>query len=455
MESAVQKNKEVMIGEEDAALAEFGYKQELKRSLTFWDLLIYGLCLMVPIAPFAIYGYVAQASSGMVALAYLIGMVGMIFTALSYARMSEAFPIAGSVYSYAQRGINEVVGFFAGWIFLLDYIFVPTLIYLVAAAALSGVLPSVPMVVWIVFFIAINTVLNIVGVKITTTALRIILFLTMAVLLIFAIFGIVAIANGVNGAEFSIKPLYDAEHFSMGLVMGAVSIAVLSFLGFDAVSTLSEESKGERKAIGKAIIFSLLAVGVLFITQTWIAALIYPDFNGFSNIDTAFYEVAGLAGGAWLKWTTAVAVAIAFGVADAMIFQAAISRLLFSMARDKKLPSFLAKVHPKYQTPYTSTIIVAIISLVVAILFSSQMDNLTSIVNFGALTGFILLHVSVINYFIRKKKSKDYLNHLILPIVGLIIIGYVWVSLATLAKIIGGIWILIGALYMVYLKSRK
>ncbi|MBU8877527.1 APC family permease [Bacillus sp. FJAT-29790] len=445
----------MMTGEIDTTLEEFGYKQELKRSLTFWDLLIYGLCLMVPIAPFAIYGYVAQAASGMVALAYLIGMIGMIFTALSYARMSEAFPIAGSVYSYAQHGINELVGFFAGWIFLLDYIFVPTLIYLVAAAALSGVVPGVPMVAWIVFFIAINTVLNIVGVKITTTALRIILFLTMAVLLIFVIFGIMAVANGVNGAEFSIKPLYDSEHFSMGLVMGAVSIAVLSFLGFDAVSTLSEESKGERKAIGKAIIFSLLAVGALFITQTWIAALIYPDFNGFSNVDTAFYEVAGLAGGAWLKWTTAVTVAIAFGVADAMIFQAAISRLLFSMARDKKLPSFFAKVHPKYKTPYTSTIIVAIISLVVATLFSTQMDNLTSIVNFGALTGFMLLHISVINYFIRKKKSKDYLNHLFFPIVGLIIIGYVWISLAPLAKLIGGIWIVIGAVYMAFLKLKK
>ncbi|QCJ42891.1 amino acid permease [Bacillus sp. S3] len=455
MEGAVKTDNEVITGKEDTALEEFGYKQELKRSLTFWDLLIYGLCLMVPIAPFAIYGYVAQASSGMVALAYLIGMVGMIFTALSYARMSEAFPIAGSVYSYAQRGINEVVGFFAGWIFLLDYIFVPTLIYLVAAAALSGVLPGIPMVAWIVFFIVVNTVLNIVGVKITTTALKIILFITLAVLIIFVIFGIIAIANGVNGAEFSMKPLYDPDHFSIGLVMGAVSIAVLSFLGFDAVSTLSEESKGERKAIGKAIIFSLLAVGALFIIQTWIASLIYPDFNGFTNVDTAFYDIAAIAGGAWLKWTTAVAVAIAFGVADAMIFQAAIARLLFSMARDKKLPAFLAKVHPKYQTPYTSTIIVAVISLAVATLFSTHMDNLTSIVNFGALTGFMLLHISVINYFIRKKKSSDYLNHLIFPIVGLIIIGYVWISLAPLAKLIGGIWIVLGAVYMIYLKFKK
>lgn len=436
------------------SVEEFGYKQELNRSLSFWDLIVYGLCLMVPIAPFAIYGYVAHASSGMVALAYLIGMVGMIFTALSYARMSEAFPIAGSVYSYAQHGINEVVGFFAGWIFLLDYIFVPTLIYLVAAAALSSILPSVPMIVWLIFFIGITTILNIFGVKITTAALKIILFISIVVLLIFIALGINAIMNGVNGSEFSFKPIYNPEFFSMGLVMSAVSIAVLSFLGFDAVSTLAEESKGERKAIGKSIIISLIVIGVLFVTQTWIASLLIPDFNTFTNLDTAFYTIAELAGGPWLKWVAALTVALAFGVADAMIFQAAISRLLYSMARDKKLPAIFAKVHPKYKTPYTSTIIVAVISLVVATIFTSHMDNLTAIVNFGALTGFILLHLSVINYFIIKRKSNDYLSHLIFPIIGLIVIGYVWISLAPLAKLIGGIWILIGSLYLFYIKTK-
>jgi len=440
--------------QDTSSIEKFGYKQEFQRSLTFWDLLVYGLSLMVPIAPFAIYGYVAQAANGMVPLAYLIGMIGMIFTALSYARMSEAFPIAGSVYSYAQRGINDFVGFLAGWIILLDYIFVPTLIYLVAAAALQGILPEVPTIVWLVFFIGINTVLNVIGVKISAKAIKIITYLVLVVLALFVTFGLIAIFNGVNGAEFSFKPLFDAENFSIEMVMGAVSIAVLSFLGFDAVSTLAEETKGEAKIIGKAIIGSLLAVGALFIVQTWIAALIYPDYNGFSNLDTAFYEIAEIAGGPWLKWVTALAIAIAFGIADALIFQAAISRLLFSMARDKKLPAALAKVHPKYKTPYVSTILVAIVSLIVATLFTSQLDNLTAIVNFGALTGFILLHISVINYYIRKSQSRDYWNHLVLPVIGLLITGYVWYSLASVAKIAGLVWVVIGVGYMLFLKWR-
>ncbi|WP_066062772.1 APC family permease [Neobacillus soli] len=437
------------------SVEEFGYKQELKRSLTFGDLFVYGLSLMVPIAPFGIYGYVAEASNGMVALAYLIGMVGMIFTALSYARMSEAFPIAGSVYSYAQRGINEHVGFMAGWILLLDYIFVPTLIYLVAVAGLKGILPGVPSIVWLILFIGINTLLNIVGVKVTATAIKIITYLILAVLALYLIVGIIAIVNGVNGAEFSFKPLFDTDHFSLGVVMGAVSIAVLSFLGFDAVSTLAEEAEGERKAVGKAIIFSLIAVGLLFIVQTWVSALIHPDYSNFSNLDTAFYEIAEIAGGPWLKWITGISMAIAFGIADALVFQAAISRLLFSMARDKKLPAFLAKVHPKYKTPYTSTILVAILSFVVATLFSSRLGTLTTLVNFGALTGFILLHISVINFFIRKRKSNDYLNHLIFPIAGLLIIGYVWYSLESIAKVFGVIWIIIGLAYMICINVKN
>ncbi|MGG3564919.1 APC family permease [Neobacillus rhizosphaerae] len=434
---------------------QFGYKQELKRALTFWDLLIYGLVFMVPIAPFGIYGYVAQGSNGMVALAYLVGMIGMIFSALSYARMSEAFPIAGSVYSYAQRGINEHVGFFAGWVILLDYILIPALLYLVSAAALHDMAPEIPIWIWLVAFIGINTVINYFGIEFTAKANKVIVALELIVLVVFVVAAIIAITKGVNGAEFNFKPLYDKEHFSMSAVMGAVSIAVLSFLGFDAISTLAEETKGGKKVVGRAIIFSLLVVGVLFIIQTWVAALIWPDYASFENADVAFYQIAEIAGGPWLKWTTILATALAWGIADALVAQAAISRILYSMARDKKLPKILSKVHPKYQTPYVSTFLVAAISLVVTIGFSSQINSLTSLVNFGALTAFLFLHLSVINYFVRKQKSKDYLNHLVFPLIGFVIIGYVWFNLDPTSKKLGFVWMAIGIIYMIYLKLAK
>ena len=439
----------------DQQVSGTGYKQELKRTLTFWDLMIYGLVFMVPIAPFGIYGVVAQGSNGMVALAYLIGMVAMIFTALSYATMSEAFPFAGSVYSYAQRGINDSAGFIAGWLILLDYIFVPALLYLVSAAALHDIVPEVPLLVWLVLFISINTVINVIGIEFTAKANKIIIVLELIVLAIFVTVGIFAVVQGVNGAEFTFKPLYDADQFSMSMVMGAVSIAVLSFLGFDAIATLAEESKGGKKAIGRAIIVSLLVVGVLFIIQTWVAALIWPDYTTFENADVAFYQIAEMAGGPWLKWMTIIATAVAWGIADALVAQAAISRILYSMARDRKLPKMLAKVHPKFQTPYISTLLVAVISLAVTGFFASRIGELASVVNFGALSAFLFLHVSVIVYFIKKKKSKNYFKHLILPLIGFVVIGYVWINLDSLSKTLGFTWLAIGIVYLIVLKLTK
>lgn len=436
------------------SVEQFGYKQELKRGLSFADILIYGLIFMVPIAPFGVYGEVMVGAKGMVALAYLIGMVGMIFTALSYARMSEEFPLAGSVYSYVGRGMNHHLGFLAGWLILLDYILVPTLMYVVSAAALGGVLPGVPAGVWIIIFVVINTVINYLGIEMTAKTNKIFLIFELIVLVVFLVIGITAVAKGVNGATFSFDPLFDPDNFSMKLVLGAVSIAVLSFLGFDAISTLSEESKGGPKAIGRGMVYSLLIVGVLFIVQTWVAALIIPDFNSFADIDTAFYETAEVAGGKWLGVLTAVATALAWGIADALVAQAAISRVLYSMARDRKLPKFLSKVHPKYKTPYASTLLVAFISVVLGFVFIGGIDTLATLVNFGALSAFLLLNVSVFYHFIIKKKRSDYWNYFTLPLIGFIIIGFVWLNFATQTMVLGVSWLAIGIIVAIILAMK-
>lgn len=432
------------------SVEQFGYKQELKRALSIWDLIIYGMIFMVPIAPFGVYGYVSDGSKGMVALAYMIGMFGMIFTAFSYARMSEAFPVAGSVYAYAQRGINDYVGFIAGWAILLDYILVPALLYLVSAAALGALVPSIPLWVWLVLFIAINTVINVRGIEFTAGANRIILVAEFIVLAIFIVVGLVALKNGVGDGGLTLKPIYDPANFSLATVMGAVSIAVLSFLGFDGISTLSEEVKGGNKVVGKATVAALLIVGFLFIVQTWIASDLGRGMT-FDNLDVAFYQIAGAAGGEWLKNLTILATAFSWGIANALAAQAAISRVLFSMGRDKKLPNVLAKVHPKYQTPYVSTILVAVISLAVGLFFQSQIANLTTLVNFGALTSFLLLHISVINHYVIRQKSRSLFKHLIMPLIGFAVIAYVLYGMDIHAIKLGSIWIGIGIVYLIIL----
>jgi amino acid transporter len=432
-------------------IEHYGYRQELHRSLSFTDLLVYGLVFMVPIAPFGIFGSVFQGSGGMVALAYVIGMVAMMFTALSYAQMSRAFPMAGSVYTYAGRGIATPVGFLAGWMILLDYVLVPALLYLIAAIAMNSLVTSIPVWVWLIGFVILNTIVNYMGIEMTAKVNKVMLVAELIVLAIFIVIGIVALAQGKgNGFDF-IAPLYNSDTFSWSLVFGAVSIAVLSFLGFDGISTLAEENKDAARAIGRSMVAALLVAGVLFIVQTWVASLLVPDPNGLiENGDaggTSFYDAAEVAGGLWLSKVTALATAIAWGFANALVAQAATSRLLYAMARDRQLPSFLAKVHERKGVPVNATLLVAVVSLVMGLYFNSRDDGislLSTLVNFGALTAFLALHVSVVWHYVGRQGSRSWWTHLIAPVLGFAILAYVLINAQLEAKWLGLIWLAIG-----------
>jgi len=420
------------------------------------DLIIFGMIFMVPIAPYSIFGFVWNDAKGMVPLAFLLGLVGMAFTALSYAAMSRAFPLAGSVYTYAQRGLHEIAGFFAGWLILLDYILIPSLLYVVSAVALQPILPAVPGWIWIVGFISFNAAVNLIGIQFTARVNRYMLAMELAALALFVVVGLMALYGGMGAGRLTLKPIYDPQAFSFATVAGATSIAVLSFLGFDGISTLAEENRASQSAVGRATLLSLLLVGVLFMLQTWIATDLARGMS-FASPATAFYEIAERAGGAWLRLITIIAVVLSSAIANAIAAQAAVSRILFAMARDGKLPAVLAKVHPRYQTPYVSTLAVAGVSLIVGLLFADRIDDLARIVNFGALTGFVLLHLSVINHFFVRERSGDWLKHLVFPLTGLLIIVYVLYEMDRSAKIIGACWIAIGVMYYLALggKSKK
>jgi amino acid transporter len=441
----------------DRSVEAFGYRQELKRSLSFTDLLVYGLIFMVPIAPFGIFGSVFQGSGGMIALAYAIGGLAMAFTAASYSQMSRAFPMAGSVYTYAGRGIAQPVGFIAGWMILLDYVLVPGLLYLIAAVAMNSIWASVPVWVWLVGFVVLNTVVNYFGIEFTARVNKIMLVAELIVLAVFLVVGIVALASG-EGRGFDFSPLYNSDTFSLQLVFGAVSIAVLSFLGFDGISTLAEENRDSARSIGKAMIAALALAGTLFIVQTWVAALLVPDPDTLiaegDAAGTAFYDAAAVAGGAWLSTLTAIATAIAWGFANSLVAQAATSRLLFAMARDRQLPGFLRKVHPTRRVPVNATLLVAVVSLVLGLYMNSREDGislLSTLVNFGALSAFLLLHVSVVAHYVVRQKSRNWWLHLAVPVIGFAILVYVVINAQVAAQTLGFVWFGIGLVLLVFL----
>jgi amino acid transporter len=441
----------------DRSVEAFGYRQELKRSLSFTDLLVYGLIFMVPIAPFGIFGSVFQASGGMIALAYAIGGLAMAFTAASYSQMSRAFPMAGSVYTYAGRGIAQPVGFIAGWMILLDYVLVPGLLYLIAAVAMNSIWASVPVWAWLVGFVVLNTVVNYFGIEFTARVNKVMLVAELVVLAVFLVIGVVALASG-EGRGFDFSPVYNSDTFSLQLVFGAVSIAVLSFLGFDGISTLAEENRESARSIGRAMIAALALAGTLFIVQTWVAALLVPDPDTLiaegDAAGTAFYDAADVAGGAWLATLTAIATAIAWGFANSLVAQAATSRLLFAMARDRQLPGFLRTVHPTRRVPVNATLLVAVVSLVLGLYMSSREDGislLSTLVNFGALSAFLLLHVSVVVHYVVRQKSRNWWLHLAVPVIGFAILVYVIVNAQVAAQTLGFVWLGIGVVLLVFL----
>jgi amino acid transporter len=431
------------------SLENFGYRQELKRTLSVWDLIVYGMVFMVPIAPFGVFGFVWKDAHGMVPLAYLLGLVGMFFTAMSYASMSRAFPMAGSIYSFVGRGLNETAGFFAGWLILLDYILVPALLYIFSIVGLRPLFPSVPDLVWLVGFVAFNAVVNLLGVRLTVRVNLCMFLVEIVALAIFVVMGLMALYRGQGAGSLTLEPFYNPAAFSMATIAGATSIAVLSFLGFDGVSTLAEESRGGGDAVARATVASLLAIASLFILQTWIAADLAHGTQ-FTSAETAFYDVAGRAGGAGLR-TMAIGVNAFANIANALAAQAAVSRVLFAMGRDGKLPAVLARVHPRFRTPYISTLLVAGISVAVGFLFANRVDELTRIVNFGALTGFLLLHLAVIRHHIVRGGSRNWLRHLLMPLAGFAVIGYVLYEMDAAAKFLGAVWIGVGIVYFAVL----
>jgi amino acid transporter len=373
--------------------------------------------------------------------------------------MSKAFPMAGSVYTYAGRGIHPNVGFLAGWVILLDYVLVPTLLYIVAAIAMNSFVAAIPVWAWLLFFIVANTIINYSGIELTAKVNKVVLVAELIVLAIFIVIGVIAVASG-KGNGFSFDAFYNSDTFSIGLVLGAVSIAVLSFLGFDGISMLAEENKEKATEIGRAMVGALMLAGALFIVQTWIGAMLVPSPDKLiaegDPAGTAFYAAAEVAGGVWLGKLTALATAIAWGFANALVAQAATSRLLYAMARDKQLPKFLAVVNKKSGSPVNATFVTGFISVALGLYMVTQREDfgltlITTLVNFGALTAFIVLHISVIVHHKIRGGSSDNWRHLVVPIMGIVLLGFVVIKANVAAQQVGLTWAGLGIVLLLIL----
>lgn len=423
---------------------QFGYKQELKRTLTLKDVVLYGVLFMVIIAPQSIWGEIQVASGGMTPLVYIIGFIAISFTALSYLRMSNRFPIAGSVYAYVQRGINPHVGFIGGWLILLDYLFVPSLLYTMVANWGVELIPGSPWWLWIVVFVIFNTIVNVRGMEMTKGVDYVMFAVEIIALIAFIYLGVKYVLNGGGYGHMATEPFYQPGKVDAHFIATGISIACLSFLGFDGMSTLAEETVHPEKTIGKAILIALSIIIVVFVAQTYVAALILPDWQN-TDMATGFFDAAEAAGGPLFRKILLVVNIVAIGIANIMAAQTATARMLYGMGRDGVIPRIFGKVHPKYQTPYVSALIVGIASCFIPLILS--MSQLVRLVNFGALASFVLLNFAVFLFFFIKEKQRGagaVVKYVICPWLGIIILAYVFTGFDKMTYIVGIVWLIIG-----------
>ncbi len=419
----------------------------LKRVLGLSSLVLYGIILIQPTAPMPLFGAAVGLAKGHVVTTILIGMVGMMFTAISYGRMANAYPSAGSAYTYVSREIHPSLGYFVGWGMIFDYIMNPIICVIWVSKAALNMIPEIPFGVYLVVFTALFTGMNLRGIEsssrtntIIATGLGvvIVLFLGAAVRYLFI--------NPPAGAGAWTRPFYDPATFSFSGVSAGASLAVLTYIGFDGISTLSEEVHNPRKNILRASVLVCIITGVLASIQVYFAQMVWPATT-FPDQDTAFCFVAGRAGGQWLFHTVNFALLVAT-IGSGAGAQLGAGRLLYGMGRDNAIPKkFFGVVNARTRVPSNNIILIGALTMIGAFLVSYPVG--AQLLNFGALIAFMGVNASSFTrYFLHAEQRK--FSNLIVPFLGFFICLFLWISLGINAKIVGLTWLTAGVLYGAY-----
>jgi putrescine importer len=448
-----------------SGIAKFGYEQELKGSMNVVQLVAFGLNYMLPLAPAVIFGLLISTSGGTAALPFLFAGIAMLLTAFSYSIMVRNYPLSGSVYSYVGRGWNPHLGFLAGWVITLDYVLIPTTTSVSAAYLVQEYFPNVPF--WIllgIFSIGIG-LLNLFGVElISKMGLWLLLLGEFIVWTCILVWGKAVYTDGMGtGTLFSTSP-FQFDSFS-GLV-AATSLAVLSFLGFDAITTLAEETRNPKKDIPKAI-FWCVGIGLItMVVCSYVAMLVIPDWkihlDDANWMSTVLFQVSLMTGGDLFGLFFSAGFLSSLAVFN-LVATAAGARLLYGMGRDNLIPKgIFAAVNKRFNTPHFNIILIVAVEFILGI--TVDINIISNLVNYGAFFGFAALNLSVIWLYYVKKKGEAPLNlnsisnwlptgvhhfrYLLLPLLAFLVIAFVWFNMDRYALFLGTIWLIIGIVFL-------
>ena len=400
---------------------------KLVRALGLWDLVLYGMIVIQPTAPMPVYGIMTQRAHGHAVLTVLIAMVAMLFTAISYGRMARAYPSAGSAFTYVGREIHPALGYITGWSMAIDYVLSPTVCTILCSKFAMNFAPGIPYLVWVLFFALLFTQLNLFGIR---TSARINYTLMVGMGIVIAIFLIVVVRyvshSQHDSLAFFSRPFYDPQTFSASAVLGGTSLAVLTFMGFDGISTLSEEAENPRRNILLATVLACLITGVLATVEVYAAQLVWPGSN-FPDVDTAYVYVAGRAGGPWMFVVINVTLLVAT-IGAGMASQLGAARLLYGMGRGNAIPKkFFGAIDPKRRIPRNNVVFVGVLAFAGACLLS--FERAAELLNFGALLAFMGVNAAAfVRYYVREEKKTW--SALFVPAAGFVVCLLIWLSLS-------------------------
>lgn len=428
-----------------------GTNTTLKRSLGLWAIVALGLGYMTPTVVFDTFGIVSSTTGGMVPLAYLVALVVMLFTAISYGKMVKVFPSAGSSYTYTRETMGPHIGFLVGWTSLLDYLLLPLVNAVIIRLYMESLFPGAISWIWVLIYVAFVTGINYWSMKSTSGANSILVIFTMVLMLAFVVLGSIQLYNGMGeGTLFTIHPLSQSDMEWASILTGA-TVVCFSFIGFDAITMYTEEAK-DINTVPRAIFLTVLLGGAIFFIGAYYAQTLFPDVSTFNVVDDTLPEIALYVGGQVFQLIF-LAGAFAATIASGLASHSSVSRLLYVMGRNGVLPKkVFGYVHPKHRTPAFNVVIVGLVSLFA---MGPSLELVASVINFGALIAFTFVNLSVIAYFVFKKKryktGKDIFNYVIMPFIGAAFTGVLW-SFLHADALFGGLgWLVIGFIYMLFL----
>lgn len=417
-------------------------QSEMRRVLSLSHLFVFGLVSMGPLAAFTMYGFVFATSGGAIILAYLIGAAGVMLTALSFAQMASVAAQSGSVYGYAKFAIGGTAGFLGGWAMLLDYLLLASLTVVYGALFLSSALPQIPRLGYLCGFFVLLLASGVRGVTLSTKFDFGVLVAQLGFCAVFILMAL--LLSGSGGAQSPLAHEFMPSGATFAAVLGGASLTVITFLGFDAISTLAEEVTGAHpgRRIGQATVLSVAAMLVLFILISWLLTGLSQGLT-LSDPSTSAFDILAQRLPA-LAMPLALICGLALGVGGCQACHTGATRLTFAMARDGRLPPALASISPAFRTPMIAMAVTLAVIVAISTVALDHVDLLAGLVSFGALTGFLFVNVSVIVHFGIRNRSRAWLAHWVAPLLGIVVVLEIMSGINPMALKLGLGWMVAG-----------